>query len=142
MAFGEHGQGVASMGPVAGDVNRDGLLDLFIPDLNYNSLLVQGPRGFRDMADVSGLAVVMGQYAGWGAVLFDYDHDGWLDIFTVHGNAHHEYVQEDTLVRNRGDGTFEDVSDHVRSVLPAEILRPRRHLGRLSTTTATSTLWS
>lgn len=42
--------------------------------------------------------------------MFDYDHDGWLDLFTVHGNAHHEYVQEDSLVRNRGNGTFEDVS--------------------------------
>ncbi|MEK7409186.1 MAG: CRTAC1 family protein, partial [Acidobacteriota bacterium] len=52
----------------------------------------------------------LGQYAGWGAVMFDYDNDGWLDVFTVHGNAHHEYVQEDTLMRNKGDGTFEDVS--------------------------------
>jgi enediyne biosynthesis protein E4 len=53
---------------------------------------------------------MMGQYAGWGAVLFDYDNDGWLDIFTAHGDAHHEYVQEATLARNKGDGTFEDVS--------------------------------
>src|SRR3974390_3016355 len=42
--------------------------------------------------------------------MVDYDNDGWLDIFTVHGNAHHEYVQESTLARNKGDGTFEDVS--------------------------------
>ena len=43
-------------------------------------------------------------------MLFDYDHDGWPDIFVVHGNAHHEYVQEDSLLRNKGDGTFEVVS--------------------------------
>ncbi|MCL6508856.1 MAG: VCBS repeat-containing protein, partial [Bryobacteraceae bacterium] len=48
---------------------------------------------------------------GCGAAFFDYDNDGWLDLFTTHGNAHHEYVEEDTLVRNKGDGTFEDVSD-------------------------------
>jgi hypothetical protein len=53
----------------------------------------------------------MGQYTGWGPVLFDYDNDGWLDLFTTHGNAHHEYVEEDTLVRNKGGGSFEDVSD-------------------------------
>ncbi len=110
LAYGEHGQGVASMGPVAGDVDRNGLLDIYIPDLTYNSLLMQDERSFRDRTETSGLAVIMGQYAGWGAVLFDYDNDGWLDILTVHGNAHHEYVQEDTLVRNKGDGTFEDVS--------------------------------
>jgi hypothetical protein len=110
IAFGENGQGVASMGPAIGDIDRNGLLDIFVPDLSYCSLMMQGPRGFKDRTATAGLSVVMGQYAGWAAILFDYDNDGWLDILTVHGNAHHEYVQEDTLVRNKGDGTFEDVS--------------------------------
>jgi hypothetical protein len=112
VAFGQHGQGVSSMGPVPGDVDRNGLIDIYTPDLSYNTLQMQGPRGFEDRADKAGLSVFMGQYAGWGAVLFDYDNDGWLDIFTAHGDAHHEYVQEATLARNKGDGTFEDVSDH------------------------------
>jgi hypothetical protein len=110
LAFGEHGQGVSSMGPSIGDVNRDGLLDIYVPDLRYCSLFINGKGRFRNMTDGSGISVMMGQYAGWGSVLFDYDNDGWLDIFTVHGNAHHEYVQEHTLARNRGDGRFEDVS--------------------------------
>ena len=112
IAFGENGQGVSSMGPVVGDVNRDGLLDIFIPNLNYCILFQQGKRGFLDRTQQTGLSMALGQYAGWGAVLLDYDNDGWLDLFTVHGNAHHEYVQENTLMRNKGDGNFEDVSDH------------------------------
>jgi hypothetical protein len=111
LAYGENGQNVASMGPAIGDINRDGLLDVFIPDLNYCTLLLQTRHGFEYRTQTAGLAVVMGQYTGWGPVLFDYDNDGWLDLFTTHGNAHHEYVEEDTLVRNKGDGTFEDVSD-------------------------------
>ncbi|MBI5083632.1 MAG: CRTAC1 family protein [Acidobacteria bacterium] len=112
LAFSEHGQGVSSMGPFFGDINRDGWLDIFIPNLNYNSLFIYNPRrkAYDNRNDSSGISQAMGQYAGWGSVIFDYDHDGWPDIFTVHGNAHHEYVQEDTLVRNKGDGTFEDVS--------------------------------
>jgi hypothetical protein len=113
LAFSENGQNVASMGPFAGDLNRDGVLDLFIPDLNYCSLLVAVRPGlWQHRAAQSGISPMMGQYAGWGAVLLDYDNDGWLDIFTAHGDAHHEYVQEDTLARNKGDGTFEDVSSH------------------------------
>lgn len=112
IAFSEDGQGVAHMGPVVGDVNRDGLLDIFIPDLNYCSLLIQNKdgKGFEYKSRESGVAESMGQYAGWAAMMFDFDHDGWLDIFTVHGNAHHEYVQEDSIVRNLGNGKFEDVS--------------------------------
>jgi hypothetical protein len=99
------------MGPFAGDVNRDGMLDIYVPDLNYNSLLIQAKPGlWQHRAAQSGLSQMMGQYAGWAGILFDYDNDGWLDIFTTHGNAHHEYVQEDTLARNKRDGTFEDVS--------------------------------
>ena len=111
LAYGENGQNVASMGPFFADVNRDGLLDVFVPDLTYCSLLIQVKPGlWQHKTATAGLAVIMGQYAGWGSVLFDYDNDGWPDIFTVHGNAHHEYVEEDTLVRNKGNGTFEDVS--------------------------------
>lgn len=112
LAFSEHGQGVASMGPYYGDVNRDGWLDLFVPNLQYVSLFVFNPKKkfFENLNDAAGLSPLLGQYAGWGSVMFDWDHDGWLDLFTVHGHAHHEYVQEDSLTRNRHDGTFEDVS--------------------------------
>lgn len=111
VAYGENGQGVSSMGPFAGDVNRDGLLDVFVPNLNYCILFMNtGKEGFVDRTMRAGLSQVMGQYAGWAGIMLDYDNDGWLDIFTTHGDAHHEYVQEDTLMRNRSDGTFEDVS--------------------------------
>jgi len=112
VAFSEHGQGVSSMGPSLGDVNRDGWLDIFVPNLNYVSLFVFEPKKkvFENRANPAGLSTMLGQYAGWGSVVFDYDHDGWPDLFTVHGNAHHEYVQEDSLVRNLGNGKFEDVS--------------------------------
>ena len=114
VAFGENGQGVSSMGPVVGDVNRDGLLDIFIPNLNYCILFIQtrlrGDVVFADRTAVAGLSQALGQYAGWGAVIFDYDNDGWPDIFVAHGDAHHEYVQENTLMRNLGNGKFQDVS--------------------------------
>ncbi len=110
VAFGENGQGVSNMGPFPGDVNRDGLLDVFIPNLNYCNLLVQSKKGFEYRSESAGLSVVLGQYAGWAGILLDYDNDGWLDLFVSHGNAHHEYVEEATLMRDKGDGTFYDVS--------------------------------
>jgi len=110
LAFGQNGQGVSSMGPVVGDVNGDGSLDLFIPDMDYGSLLVRKGNVFVDDVETSGLAVILGQYTGWGGVLFDYDNDGSLDLFVSNGNAHHEYPEDPVLVRGDGKGRFTDVA--------------------------------
>ena len=111
LAFGEGGQGVSSMGPAIGDVDRDGWLDIYIPDMGYGCLLMNRKDYFEDRTEQANLAVVCGQYTGWGGVLFDYDCDGYLDIFIANGNAHHEYTEEDVLMRNDGTGHFVDVAD-------------------------------
>jgi hypothetical protein len=111
LAFGEGGQGVSSMGPAIGDVDRDGWLDIYIPDMGYGCLLMNRKDYFEDRTEPTNLAVVCGQYTGWGGVLFDYDCDGYLDIFVATGNAHHEYTEEDVLMRNNGKGNFVDVAD-------------------------------
>ena len=110
LAMGQHGQGVSSMGPVVGDINADGLLDLFIPDMDYGSLLVKKGALYEDTIEPSGLAVILGQYTGWGGILFDYDNDGSLDLFVSNGNAHHEYAEDPVLARGDGRGSFTDVA--------------------------------
>jgi hypothetical protein len=110
LAFGQNGQGVSSMGPAVGDVDRDGHLDLLIPDMDYMSLLVYRDGVYEDQVTRSNIAVICGQYTGWGGVLFDYDNDGFLDVFISNGNAHHEYPEDAVLLRNDGKGVFTDVA--------------------------------
>jgi hypothetical protein len=111
VAFGLNGEGTSAMGPVFGDVNGDDLFDLFVPDMQYGCLYMnQGDGTFTDATNRSGIAQVLGQYTSWSGNLFDYDNDGWLDAFVANGDAHRMEGQEDVLLRNRGDGTFEDVS--------------------------------
>jgi len=110
MAFGEAGQNVSSMGPAVGDVDRDGRLDLFIPDMDYSCLLVNRGAYFEDRTAQAGLAVICGQYIGWGGILFDYDNDGYLDIYVANGDAHKEFPDKAVLVRNDGKGSFIDVA--------------------------------
>ncbi|MFH1573203.1 MAG: CRTAC1 family protein [Acidobacteriota bacterium] len=112
LAFGENGQGVSSMGPVIGDMDRNGLPDVFIPDMSYSSLLVNEGSYYEDHTTRTGLAVFCGQYTGWGAALMDYDNDGHLDLFVANGHALHEFTEEDLLLRNTGRSPLEflDVS--------------------------------
>ena len=110
LAFGEGGQGVSSMGPTIGDVDRDGRLDIYVPDMGYGCLQMNRGKYFEDRTAQSRLAVVCGQYTGWGGLLLDYDNDGYLDVFIANGNAHHEYSEEDVLMRNNGKGGFVDVA--------------------------------
>jgi hypothetical protein len=110
LALGQHGQGVSSMGPAVADLHAQGTLDILIPDMDYGSLLSKRGEFYDDLVDQSGLAVICGQYTGWGAVVFDYDNDGYTDVFIANGNAHHEYIEDQVLVRNNGKGVFVDVA--------------------------------
>jgi hypothetical protein len=113
LAFGENGQGVSSMGPVIGDVDHNGLLDIFIPDMSYSSLLLNKGKYYEDVTAATKVALACGQYTGWGAAMFDYDNDGHLDLFVANGNAQHEFTEEALLLRNNGKAElqFLDVSD-------------------------------
>jgi hypothetical protein len=110
LAFGEGGQGVSSMGPATGDIDRDGRIDLYVPDMGYGCLHMNRGEFFEDATNASGLAVICGQYTGWGAVLQDFDNDGHLDLFVANGDAHHEYGEEAVMARNDGTGRFIDVA--------------------------------
>jgi hypothetical protein len=110
LAFGQNGQGVSSMGPAVGDVNRDGRLDILIPDMDYMSLLVWRDGLYEDQVYRSNIAVLTGQYTGWGGVLFDYDNDAHLDVFIANGHPHHEYPENAVLLRNDGKAVFQDVA--------------------------------
>ena len=85
-----------------------------------------GPVYFADVAKAAGLTMlnVNGDPAtkkyilettGSGVAIFDYDHDGWPDIFLVNGSVfdsdpRHRTTHTSHLYRNNHDGTFTDVT--------------------------------
>ena len=91
-------------GTAWGDFNNDGMLDLFV----VNSSKDDRGRLFRNLGDgtfedVTQTSGIRQTGLGMGAVWFDHDGDGEIDLFTT-GFGYQ------TLYRNRGDGAFEDVT--------------------------------
>ena len=94
------------------DYNNDGTLGLFVSDVKYHRLYSNSAQTglFTDRTISASIAQVSGQYVGWGDNVFDFDNDGWKDIFVVNGGLHWLVPQEDSLLRNNGNGSFTDVS--------------------------------
>lgn len=112
VAFGENGEATSAMGPIFGDYDNDGWQDVFISDMRYHRLFHNPGKEkfFLDTTVETGVAQASGQYVAWGDGFFDYDNDGWKDVFIVNGGLHWLIPMEDSLFRNNGNGTFSDVS--------------------------------
>jgi hypothetical protein len=101
------------MGPEFGDVDLDGHVDLLVPDMGYSCLYRNTGKGyFEDHSARAGLAATCGQYTSWSGNLFDFDHDGDLDIFISNGDSNHLEPEEDVLFLNNGNMRFADVSEN------------------------------
>ena len=90
------------------DFDRDGWSDLYATSSRFghpNALLRNEQGRFRDVAASAGLAEVNieGQGVSMGSVWADFDNDGFEDVFLYKWGWQQ-------LFRNRGDGTFVDVS--------------------------------
>jgi len=122
MAYDLHGKAMAAMCVSLADYDNDGWVDLFISDFQgvgghiwHNDrrghmLEVPGAAGiFRATVDV----------LSFGGGFFDYDNDGWLDLFIANGHVYPEvdllhtrasYRQLNSLFQNQANGTFAETS--------------------------------
>ncbi|HEY3839686.1 MAG TPA: CRTAC1 family protein [Bryobacteraceae bacterium] len=118
------------MGVAVGDFNNDGFPDLYVTAVGQNHLFQNNGRGrFIDITAKAG----MGERSAFStsALWFDFDRDGWLDLLVCNyvkwSAAHDVFCSVDGkrksyctpeayhgetcwLFRNRGNGTFEDVT--------------------------------
>src|SRR5205823_1012424 len=94
-AYNEDGQAQAGMGVALGDYDHDGLFDYVVTNFSddYNTLYRNlGSGVFRDVSYAAGVAFPSWRLLGWGTAFFDYDNDGWEDLFVSNG---HVYPQVD-----------------------------------------------
>ena len=90
------------------DYDRDGFVDLFLGGSGDTNRLYRnnGDLTFTNVTPEAGVETAVG---ACGSVFFDYDDDGWLDIFVAGCNRPGPTVRNQLFHNNR-DGTFTDVS--------------------------------
>ena len=111
------------MGLAVGDYDRDGDFDFYVTNIEDNVLLRNDGTGdggeaafTEDTAAGAGMGIFQRrQRVSWGTVFFDYDNDGWEDIYAASGYLDSDPFtnrreQSNLLLRNAGDATFDDVS--------------------------------
>jgi enediyne biosynthesis protein E4 len=128
VAFDQNGRAMSGMGVTADDYRGDGYPSIFRTNFSDEFETLYRNRGDGTFDDVT-LEAGLGQntrYVGWGTGFFDFDNDGWKDLFLVNGHVFPEvkslhldihYKEHAILYENLQDGKFRDISKHAGPAL-------------------------
>jgi len=110
-AFSQRGEATSAMSAEFGDFDLDGLIDIIVPDMAYSCVYRSVGGGlFEEMSARLGVAAACGQYTSWSANYFDFDHDGYGDLFITNGHPHRLVGEEALLLLNDRGRRFVNVS--------------------------------
>lgn len=125
VAVNRNGQTEAGMGVDAGDFDGNGTDDIFVTHLmdETHTIYVNLGQGlFEDRTRETGLGMPGRRFTGFGTFFFDYDNNGWLDLFVANGAVQllpeltrkedpFPLGQPDQLFRNTGKASFVEITE-------------------------------
>jgi hypothetical protein len=129
VAYGESGGTRAGMGADAGDYDHSGRQGLIVGNFTNEGLALYRDDGsglFTDESLSSGVGEASLNVLTFGAFFFDYDLDGFLDIFAANGHVADDisvlrptlkYQEPPLLFRNMGKSKFEDLTGRLGAAL-------------------------
>lgn len=123
VAYSPDGNALSGMGSDFRDINNDGLPDIWHTAVEHEDFplyLNQGGGLFVDATVPSGLGQSTNRMTGWSNGIFDFDNDGWKDLFVARANVmdniqlaipSQAYPERNSVFRNLGNGKFEEVGE-------------------------------
>jgi hypothetical protein len=129
VAFSEDGVARAGMGVDAADYDRSGFPSVLITNFSNQMLALYHNEGnglFVDEAPRSAVGRASLLTLGFGCFFFDYDLDGWLDIFVANGHLESaiehiqnriKYAQLPHVFRNEGNGAFAEATQSLGAAM-------------------------
>jgi hypothetical protein len=127
VGYNEDGKTFAGMGIDFSDYDNDGRPDIVVTDLSNERYMLfhnNGDGTFRDVTNLSGMGSATLAFSGWSTHLFDYDNDGWKDLFVAQSHVmdtiektspNLRYLEPPLLLRN--------LSGHFARVLAGEVFQ-------------------
>ncbi len=125
VAYAEAANAVSGMGADFKDVDNDGLPDIWHTAIENESFPLYVNRGGTEFFDVTARSGLWGtrNMSGWSNGVFDFDNDGWKDLFVARGNvldniaqfSKRKYEEPNAVFRNLGKGKFQDASGEAGS---------------------------
>ena len=126
-AYSGDGREQAGMGVDWGDYDGDGWLDVFVSNFSNDvDSLYRNEKGtrFSDATFRANLGEPTLRNLGWSTRFFDYDNDGWNDLFVANGHVYPQvetepvgtdYAQLSQLFHNTGSGSFSETTGEAGS---------------------------
>jgi enediyne biosynthesis protein E4 len=121
VAYTDNGVPVSSMGVDFRDWNNDGWPSLLVTALGGETFPLfrnEGNGFFSADTYAAGVGLRSVKMSGWGAGIYDFDNDGYKDLFSANSHVsenadvdpQQHYRQPNAVFHNLHDGTFKDVS--------------------------------
>jgi hypothetical protein len=120
VAYTENGMAISGMGADARDIDNDGLPDIFEAALVKETCPVFHNLGrglFEDITYTSGLSMMTLPRGGWSNGIYDFNNDGWKDLFIAcaqvmdpNGSSRGTVEQPNAVFANLHNGRFTDLS--------------------------------
>ncbi len=117
----EDGEFISGMGVDFRDMDNDGYPDIAVVALDDETFPLfknTGKRGFLDVTTASRMGSLSLPMAGYSPTLFDFDNDGWKDLFVTRGHVQSPQAaprvavnQHNTVFRNLGGSTFSALTE-------------------------------
>lgn len=120
VAYPESANAISGMGADFKDVDNDGMPDIWHTAIENETFPLYHNQGDGQFWEITSKSMLFKTrtMSGWSNGVFDFDNDGWKDLFVARGNvldniaklSRRTYEEPNAVFRNLGNGKFEDAS--------------------------------